>query len=70
MKEMQSFLTFFYILDQCYEICPENDLGGFLGAISPELWADGRPIDQAVYHDWKCKTMCHLLIVKILLIIY
>ena len=53
---MQSFLMFFYILDQCYEICPENELGGFLGAISPELWADGRPIDQAVYHDWKTQN--------------
>lgn len=56
MKEMQSFLMFFYILDQCYEICPENDLGGFLGTISPELWTDGRPIDQAVYYDWKTQN--------------
>lgn len=30
----------FYILDQCYEQCLENDLGGFLGAIFPELWED------------------------------
>ena len=36
MRVMQSFLMFFYILDQCYEQCPENDLGGFLGSISPE----------------------------------
>lgn len=50
---MQSFLMFFYILDQCYEQCPENDLGGFLGAISPELWEDGKPMDKAVYNDWK-----------------
>ena len=41
MRVMQSFLMFFYILDQCYEQCPENDLGGFLGSISPELWEDG-----------------------------
>ena len=44
MKEMQSFLMFFYILDQCYDQCPENDLGGFLGSISPELWEDGKPM--------------------------
>lgn len=53
MRVMQSFLMFYYILDQCYEQCPENDLGGFLGAISPELWEDGKPIDKAVYNDWK-----------------
>lgn len=53
MKSMQSFLMFFYILDQCYDRCQENDLGGLLGAISPELWGDGRPMDIAVYHDWE-----------------
>lgn len=56
MRLMQSFLMFFYILDQCYDQCQENDLGGFLGSISPELWEDGRPIDKAVYNDWKEKN--------------
>ena len=56
MRVMQSFLMFFYILDQCYEQCPENDLGGFLGAISPELWEDGKPMDKAVYNDWKARN--------------
>ena len=55
MRVMQSFLMFFYILDQCYEQCPENDLGGFLGSISPELWGDGKPMDKAVYNDWKAQ---------------
>lgn len=50
---MQSFLMFFYILDQCYDECQENDLGGLLGSISPELWEDGRPMDKSVYNDWK-----------------
>lgn len=49
---MQSFLVFFYILDQGYSQCQEDDLGGFLGAISPELWADGRPMDKSIYDDW------------------
>lgn len=53
MRTMQSFLMFFYILDQCYMKCRENDLGGFLGVISPELWEDGKPIDIAIYNDWK-----------------
>mgnify|MGYP005771858155 CR=1 FL=1 len=61
MKVMQSFLMFFYILDQCYEHCPENDLGGFLGSISPELWEDGKPIDKAVYNDWKARNNITLL---------
>ena len=50
---MQSFLVFFYLLDVCYSQCQENDLGGILGLISPELWGDGRPMDIAIYTDWK-----------------
>lgn len=56
MKSMQSFLMFFYILDQCYEICSEDDLGRLLGIISPELWQDGRPIDEAVLVEWQQKS--------------
>ena len=52
MKIMQSFLIFFYILDQGYSECQEDDLGGFLGAISPELWADGQPMDKSIFSDW------------------
>ena len=50
---MDSFLVFFYILEQCYTLCHEDDLDGFLGAISPELWTDGKPIDIAIYNDWQ-----------------
>lgn len=53
MKKMESFLVLFYVLDQCYEMCQENDLGGFLGMISPEMLEDGYPVDTAVYVDWK-----------------
>lgn len=53
MKVMQSFLIFFYILDQCYNQCKEDDLGGILGAISPELWEDGQPADKAIFNDWQ-----------------
>lgn len=50
---MRSFLVFFYILDQGYDQCKENDLGRFLGTISPELWGDGLPADKAIYNDWQ-----------------
>lgn len=53
MNTMQSFLAFFYLLDQCYDICKEDDLGMFLGMISPEIWEDGVPPDKAIYDDWK-----------------
>ncbi|MDE7253970.1 MAG: hypothetical protein K2O32_13650 [Acetatifactor sp.] len=53
MKPMQSFLIFFYILDQGYNPCNNDDLGGFLGMISPEIWGNGLPIDMAVFHDWE-----------------
>lgn len=48
----RSFLVFFYIVDKGYNQCKEDDLGGFLGAISPEIWEDGKPIDKAIYNDW------------------
>lgn len=50
---MQSFLIFFYLLDVCYSLIPEDDLGGLLGAISPLLLEDGRPMDISIYNDWK-----------------
>lgn len=53
---MDSFLVFFNILEQCYVLCHENDLGGFLGVISPELWTDGKPMDMIVYHDWQVQN--------------
>ena len=40
-------------MDQCYEQCQEDDLGGFLGAISPEIWEDGQPMDKAIFNDWQ-----------------
>ncbi len=53
MKTMQSFLIFFYILDQSYNQCKKDDIGGFLGVISPELWEDGQPVDKAIFNDWQ-----------------
>ena len=49
---METFLVFFYILDLGYEYCKGDDLGGFLGSISPELWEDGYPADMAILDDW------------------
>ena len=50
---MQIFLIFFYILDQCYDQYKEDDLGEFLGAISPEIWDDGQPSDKSIFDDWQ-----------------
>lgn len=49
---MKSFLIFFYVLDQGCAQYQEDDLGSFLGAISPELWADGQPMDKSIFDDW------------------
>ena len=32
-----------------------------MGSISPELWEDGKPIDKAVYNDWKARNNITLL---------
>ncbi len=50
---MYSFLVMYYVLHQIYFQCNENDLGGFLGMISPELRSDGKPMDYAVFNDWR-----------------
>lgn len=49
---MQSFYMFFYVLHQIFEQCKEDNLGGFLGAISPELFLDALPMDRAILMDW------------------
>lgn len=49
---MKCFLTCFYILDHCYFINFEDDLGGILGIMSPDMLVDGMPIDKAVLEDW------------------
>ena len=38
------------MLDYCYGIFHEDDVGGMLGALS--LFSDGTPVDLAMYDDW------------------
>lgn len=52
MRKIKTFLMFYYILDQCYEVYPEDDFGGFLGSISPEMWGDGMPVDMGILDEW------------------
>lgn len=50
---MRSFYHCFYLLDECYFITHEGDLGGVLGAMSPVLFGgDGMPIDRAYPNYW------------------
>ena len=53
MKDMESLLMMYFILDQCYWKDQEDMMGAFLGEISPDLLTDGRPADEAVLGDWK-----------------
>lgn len=67
---MEMFLICFFILDHCYFINYENDLGGILGAMSPDLMIDGKPMDMAFLINWEkiCSsyTMCnHTVITQI-----
>lgn len=48
-----SFWELFLVLDYCYSLCKEDDLGGILGAISPDLWCDDTPADKAIVSDWE-----------------
>lgn len=40
------------ILDYCYALTLDNDLGGLLGELSCELFSDDLPVDLAAYSDW------------------
>ena len=42
----------FKILDYCYNITFDYDLGGLLGELSCDLFLDGQPVDPASYADW------------------
>lgn len=55
---VQSFLVLFKVLDSIYPFCKDDDLGGLLSAISPELMQDGLPIDIAIMNEWDhyCKS--------------
>ena len=53
MKDMESLLMMYFILDQCYWKDQEDMMGAFLGEISPDLLVNGRPADEAVFDDWK-----------------
>lgn len=37
-------------LQNLYELTKSDDLAGFLGSM--ELLEDGKPADEAVWHDW------------------
>ena len=53
MKDMESLLMMYFILDQCYWKDQEDMMGAFLGEISPDLLTDGRPPDEADFDTWK-----------------
>ena len=53
MKDMESFLMMYFIVDQCYWKEPEDPMAIFLGEISPYLLIDGRPFDTSVYKKRK-----------------
>jgi|MucameStandDraft_1065616.scaffolds.fasta_scaffold53466_2 hypothetical protein len=61
MRRMESFLIMHYLLRRCAEIdidtsCGDLFLTDFLSDTDPTLWADGRPMDQAIFDDWVEQT--------------
>ena len=47
-----NYIYIYKVLDYCYSVCEENDLGGLLGELSPDIFEDGLPADMATYDDW------------------
>lgn len=53
MKTPQPFWICYVLLERCYFSIHWDGLGALLGALSPELWADGLPADPALFADWE-----------------
>lgn len=53
MRYPKEFWLLFLLLDRCYTHCQEDGLGILLGALNPQLWADGLPADRADLADWE-----------------
>lgn len=53
MRYPKEFWLLFLLLDRCYAHCQEDDLGILLGALNPQIWADGLPADRADLAEWE-----------------
>jgi hypothetical protein len=47
---LESYKAMLKYLENLYELTESDDLAGFLGSMT--LLGDGKPADQAVWHDW------------------
>lgn len=56
MNRFELFTMIFYALDLYYDEHPSDDLGGFLGAMSPFTFKEVDSADSAVY-DGFCKAV-------------
>lgn len=46
----------YYILEWCWNQYPEDALGAFLSAISPDVLIGREPVDIAIYYEWREHT--------------
>lgn len=53
MRYPKEFWLLFLLLDRCYTHCQEDGLGILLGALNPQIWADGLPADRADLEEWE-----------------
>ena len=59
MKKRESFLAFYYLINECFFACKDElsedenfYLAGFASSICPELWGCGKPITDADFDLW------------------
>ncbi len=51
LNEKQAYMAMFFYLEELYNKTKSDDLAGFLGSMV--LLKDGKPVDSAVWADWK-----------------
>ena len=61
-----TYENMYKILNYCYDLTFDDDLGGLLGELSYNLFSDNLPVDPASYADWlKIASSCNNIVENI-----
>lgn len=53
MRDLKAYKAMVHFLDERHRRLPSEALGGLLGELSLQVWADGTPADPGVTAEWE-----------------
>ncbi len=53
MRDLKAYKAMVHFLEDRYTRVPSDALGGLLGELNLDLWADGDPADPAIVAEWE-----------------